>query len=113
MKPEKDEPFRIECKETGPIEVKVDDVFYYGFHRHGSVGEDAEFEIGDKTIISHESTEAEYLHPERMKPGWTGGDAERCKWLFKALKPGTTTIIVRVLFRFEVESECTMQIKVV
>jgi len=112
MKPPVDEIIRVECKgEDTVLKLTVGDEFYYQFHRHGSVGEDAEFVIEDDTIIAHTNTETEYLHPEHMKkPGWTGGDAERGKWFFKALKAGGTTLTIKILFRFEVESSCTITI---
>jgi hypothetical protein len=44
------------------------------------------------------------------KPGWTGGDAERGMWFFKAVKVGKTTLTIEELFRFEVESRCTINI---
>jgi len=112
MKPPEDEIIRVECKgEDSVLKLSVGDEFYYQFHRHGSVGEDAEFAIEDDSIISHTNTETEYLHPENMKkPGWTGGDAERGKWFFKALKDGGTTLKINTLFRFEVESSCTITI---
>ena len=103
---------KVECKnEDTVLKISEGDEFYYQFHRHGSVGEDAEFEIGDNSIITHTGTETEYLHPEHMKkPGWTGGDAEKGKWFFKALKAGGTTLKINILFRFEVESSCTISI---
>ncbi len=112
MKPPKDEIPRVECKgEDTVLKISVGDEFYYQFHRHGSVGEDAEFSIEDDSIITHTGTEAKYLHPEHMKkPGWTGGDAERGKWFFKALKAGGTTLKINILFRFKVESTCTITI---
>ena len=112
MKPPQDEISKVECKgEDTVLKLCVGDEFYYQFHRHGSVGEDAEFEIGDNSIIVHTDTETEYLHPEHMKkPGWTGGDAERGKWFFKALKAGGTTLKINIMFRFEIESSCTISI---
>jgi len=112
MKLPKDAILRVECKgEDSILKLSVGDEFYYQFSRHGSVGVDAEFNIEDDSIISHTNTEAEYLHPEHMKkPGWTGGDAERGKWFFKALKAGGTTLKINSLFRFEVESTCTITI---
>ena len=103
---------RIECKGEEPsTTIAIGDTVYYQFHRHGSVGEDAEFEIEDDSILIHERTESEYLHPENLKkPGWTGGDAETGRWFFKAVKQGTTKLTIRILFRFEIESECTMTI---
>ena len=114
MKPPKDETIRVECKgDDTLLKLSVGDEFYYQFHRHGSVGEDAEFIIEDDSIISHTDTKTEYLHPENMKkPGWTGGDAERGKWFFKALKAGGTTLKINILFRFEIESSCTITIVV-
>lgn len=111
MKPDKERG--VECNdESSPEIVNVGESFFYQFHRHGSVGEDAEFQISDQSIIHHERTDSEYLYPERMKPGWTGGDAERCKWFFTALKPGRAVLTVRTLFRFDVEEECQVHIEV-
>ena len=114
MKPPKEEILDVEWKSENPhVDLSVGDVFRCRFHRHGSVGEDAEFEIEDESIISHEDTLCEYLHPEHMKkPGWTGGDAERCYWHFKADAPGETTLTIRILFRFKVESEHKVSVKV-
>ena len=94
MKPPKDEIIDVEWKAENPsVQISVGDTFRCRFHRHGSVGEDAEFEIDDTSIISHADTTSEYTHPEHMKkPGWTGGDAERCYWYFKAIAPGETTL---------------------
>lgn len=111
MKPVPEESSRIECYGTA-YSFKVGDEFYYQFHRHGSVGEDAEFQIKNEQIIEHVKTETRYLHPEKMKPGWTGGDAERGQWFFKAVRKGKTILLVRILFRFEVESECAIEITV-
>ena len=114
MKPENEEIREIRCEDENSVErLSVGETVYYKFHRHGSVGEDAEFEIEKEEVLSHESSETEYIHIEKMKkPEWTGGDAERGKWFFKALRPGTARLSVRVLFRFEVESECTVKIVV-
>lgn len=114
MKPPTDEIIEIDWKSTNPsAEIKVGATIRCRYHRHGSVGEDAEFEIGDTSVIVHEDTKAEYVHPEHMKkPGWTGGDAERVYWDFKAVGKGETTLTVRVLFRFDVESEHIVNVRV-
>jgi hypothetical protein len=115
MKSKKNEMRQIECtKALCEVTVQVGERFFYEFHRHGSVGEDAEFEIDDDTVIYLEDTETEYIHPENMKkPGWTGGDAERGKWIFRALRPGRTTLTIRIMFRFEVEEERIIDFTVV
>ncbi|MHA1906764.1 MAG: hypothetical protein ACW98Y_05695 [Candidatus Thorarchaeota archaeon] len=114
MKPPKEEPIEVDWKSDNPkVTLEVGEVFMCRFHRHGSVGEDAEFEIGLTDIIVHDDTNTEYVHPEHMKkPGWTGGDSERGQWLFRAISPGTTTLTIRVLFRFDVESEHQVTIEV-
>lgn len=110
MKPPSD-GIEVKCKgRESSITLLVGREFWVGFSRHGSVGEDAEFEITDSSVITHEKTETEYLYPDRMKPGWTGGDAERGRWFFKVIAPGTTALIIRTLFRFDVESECRIDI---
>ncbi|MGQ4912218.1 MAG: hypothetical protein ACP6KW_08635 [Candidatus Thorarchaeota archaeon] len=113
MKPPQ-EPRRVEWKgKTDQLRLSLGEEFYLQFHRHGSVGEDAEFSIGNENVIVHERTETEYLHPEHMKdPAWTGGDAERGRWFFRAQGRGSTTLTIRILFRFEVEEEHTLNITV-
>ena len=114
MKPPTSEVRRIECSgDNSIVTLPVGQEFYYQFHRHGSVGEDAEFVIGDDAVVSYLRTESEYLHPENLKkPGWTGGDAERVKWFFKAQKQGTTALTINILFRFDIESTCVLNITV-
>lgn len=96
---------KLVTMDDSELVVSVGDTFAVGFHRHGSVGEDAEFEIANDGIIKFVREESEYLHPERLDRGITGGDAERCRWLFVAKQAGKTKIIVRELFRFRVERE--------
>jgi hypothetical protein len=114
MKHPDEEIRQITCEGEDSIErLSVGEVVYCAFNRHGSVGEDAEFEIENDEVLSHESSETEYIHIEKMKkPEWTGGNAERGKWFFKAMRSGSTKLTVRILFRFEVESECTVKIVV-
>ncbi len=114
MKPPEERMLELDWKgKNQTASFSVGDVFRCRFHRHGSVGEDTEFEIEDTSVLVHEDTQTEYLHPEHMKkPGWTGGDAERGYWYFKAVAPGETTLTIRILFRFEVESEYKVVIKV-
>jgi hypothetical protein len=113
MKPEK-EAKKVECpKDEQVVTLGVDETIFFEFHRHGSVGEDAEFEIGDESVLTHLRTETEYIHPEKMKyPGWTGGDAEKGMWFFKTIKTGKTTLTFSKIFRGTLESKCTLQIVV-
>jgi hypothetical protein len=115
MKPKDTGMRQIEClKAICEVTVQVGERFFYQFHRHGSVGEDAEFEIDDDTVIYLEDIESEYVNPENMKkPGWTGGDAEKGRWIFRALRPGKATLTIRILFRFEVEEVRLIDVTVV
>ncbi len=110
MKPVKE----VECRKSGEVvTLRVDEAFFFEFHRHVSVGEEMQFEIGDEAVISHLRTETEYIHPEKMKyPEWTGGDAEKGKWFFKTVGTGKTSLAVKKIFRGTLESTCTVTIVV-
>ncbi len=103
---------RIEChaEEDAVVDLSVGETVYYQFHRHCSVGEDAEFQIENPQIVRHERTELEYVNPERMRPGWTGGDAQNGRWFFKVLEEGTTRLTIRTLFRGRIDNECTIRL---
>ncbi len=104
---------KIECSDDGSsYSFKAGDLFYFEFHRHESVGKEVEFEIGDDRVISQVDTYEKYVHPENMKPGWTGGDLQKCQWLFRAEKSGTTSMLIRYVFRGHLESECRIDITV-
>ena len=114
MKPEEKEARRIECRKDGDV-VKLgkDELVSFEFFRHGSVGENMEFEIGDESILKHLRTETEYIHPEKMKyHDWTGGDAEKGLWFFETVGTGKTSLIVKKIFRGTLESTCSVQIVV-
>lgn len=112
MKPDEKEVRRIECRRDGDaVRIRLDTIVSFQFHRHGSVGENMEFEIEDESILKHIRTETEYLHPEKMKyPGWTSGDAEKGTWFFETVAVGTTTLTVSKIFRGTLESKCTVEI---
>ncbi len=113
MKPPDEEIIEVKCaKDRAEVTVSVGQLFCHWWTRHGSVGVDKDFTIIDEDIVALQGSECEYLYPERMKPGWTGGDKERCRWIFKALRTGTTEIIFRDIFRFEVEDQCTLKVQV-
>jgi hypothetical protein len=65
----------------------------------GSVGIDCEYEISDEQILSFMKSEVKYRFPERMKPGWTGGDAAQKGLFFKAKQPGSVILKIHRMFR--------------
>jgi hypothetical protein len=113
MKPKK-EMREIECPKDGhSVTIGMDETLFFEFHRHASVGEEMEFEIGDDSVLKHLGTETEYIHPEKMKyPEWTGGDAEKGKWFFKIVGKGTTTLAIKKVCRGTLESTCRVTITV-
>ena len=113
MKPKAPHASQISCSEGGSAySFKVGDMFFYEFYRHESVGKEVEFQIGDTQIVSHVDTRKEYVHPENMKPGWTGGDLQKGQWLFRANALGITPVVIRSVFRGRLESECRIDITV-
>ncbi|MFW9788285.1 MAG: hypothetical protein ACFFE2_10545 [Candidatus Thorarchaeota archaeon] len=114
MEPDEKEVKRIECQSDGDVmTLGKDELVSYRFFRHGSVGENMEFEIGDESILKYLRTETEYIHPEKMKyHDWTGGDAEKGLWFFQTVGTGKTTLAVSKVFRGTLESKCTLHIVV-
>ncbi|MHA2407676.1 MAG: hypothetical protein ACXACA_04845 [Candidatus Ranarchaeia archaeon] len=102
----------LECnkEESKTLLLQVGEQISFSYHRHYSVGIDFEFTISDSTVIALVADKHEYLHPERLKPGWTGGDKERCLWVFRAQNPGNTTLTIRKVFRGDVEHTCEFQV---
>ena len=114
MQEPKENPIEIQCgkEDTTELELKLGDQFSFKYHRHFSVGIDFEFEVEDTHLVEQVVSEHEYLHPEKLKPGWTGGDKERCRWVFQTIKHGCTTLTIRKMFRGNVEHTCVFQIAI-
>jgi len=94
------------------VTLRAGDLVFFEYHRHYSVGIDCEFEIGDSLLLELLRSEHEYVHPERLKPGWTGGDNERCRWVFKTLHKGKTTLTIRKMFRGATDATYVYEINI-
>jgi hypothetical protein len=94
------------------ITIKINEKVSYDFSLHESVGFTAEYYIKDEGIIKYINTKVKYYHPERMKPGMTGGDSARGTFIFKAIKQGETELVIKHLFRGEVDKIVKIQITV-
>ncbi len=96
------------------IRAEVGDEFTYSFNEHVSVGFMAEFDIEDESVLRHKGTNTNYETPERMEePGITGADSAQTTFYFEAISKGTTLLIIRNLFRMDVESEYRFRITVI
>ncbi len=106
------DPLEIKCDKTTPnvLVVQAGDTFVFNYHRHYSVGVDFHFEIDDPTLVQLTGSTHEYVHPDRLKPGWTGGDREKCQWIFQATLPGVTTLTIQELFRGEIQNTCVFEV---
>jgi hypothetical protein len=107
-------PKTIELKAAkSDVKAKIGDKLGYSFHEHMSVGFWAEFEIEDETVLRHSGTDTVYNTPERMnEPGMSGADAARTTFFFEAISTGTSLLIVRNIYRGDVESEYKFRINV-
>jgi predicted secreted protein len=104
------------------VELKIDNTdvkvtigvkLAYSFNEHMSVGYWAEFEIEDESVIRHSGTDTAYNSPERMnEPGMSGADAAKTTFFFEAISTGTSLLIVRNIFRGEIENEYKFRITV-
>jgi len=104
----------IELKADNPeVIANVGNKLGYSFNEHISVGYWAEFEIEDESIIRHSGTDTVYNSPESMKePGMPGADAAKTTFFFEAISTGTSLLIVRNIFRGEIENEYKFRITV-
>ena len=99
--------------ENSDIKVKTGDKLGYSFREHMSVGYWAEFEIEDESVIRHSGTDTVYNTPERMRePGMSGADAAKTTFFFEAISTGTSLLIMRNIFRGEIENEYKFRITV-
>jgi hypothetical protein len=105
-------PRKIKCikEEVQSILLEIGEKIEFQYHRHHSVGIDFEFSIEDSDVIELVASENEYLHPEKLKPGWTGGDKERCSWVFQAKNLGETNLGIHKVFRGDVEHTCLFKV---
>ena len=94
------------------ITLRVNEKVSYSYPLHGSVGITAEYYIADENILKYIDTKVKYHHPERMKPGMTGGDSATGTFIFKAIKQGETELIIKHLFRGELEKEVKIKVTV-
>ncbi len=74
---------------------------------HGSVGMDAEYEIKNKDILEFENSKIIYDDPGFQG---TGGDSGKKKFVFKGIKKGTTTIIIKKIYRGDLQEEIVLKI---
>jgi len=99
--------------ENSDIKVKIGDKLGYSFSEQMSVGYWAEFEIEDENVVRHSGTDTAYNNPERMnEEGISGADAARTTFFFEAMNIGTSLLIVRNIFRGDIESEYKFRINV-
>lgn len=106
------EPSPIVLNHCKQVDVGVDALMTYAFRKHESVGFDAQYQIADPDILLCVKEQCQYEHPEKMKAGWSGGDNARACFVFRALKPGQTSVMIQHLFRGELEAEQTIEVTV-
>jgi hypothetical protein len=94
------------------VSLRVGEKCYFTFKKWSSVGFEVEYVIEDKTIIQVVEEKINYLHPEKMKSGMTGGDEGKGILIFQAQRAGKTHLMLRELFRGEVRSEKTIKVYV-
>jgi hypothetical protein len=95
-----------------PVTVKTGTKLIYSYRLHESVGFGADYQIANPAVLVFLKEDLKYLHPERMKPGWTGGDEAQAVFIFQAKTAGETTLTIRKLFRGKVEETIVYKVVV-
>ena len=94
------------------VTLKVGERVSYRFKKHVSVGFNAEYRISDQNRLQFVGAQTEYLQPENMGEGMTGGDRAKGVFMFQALQAGEVTLTIQHLFRGELESEKAIKLKI-
>jgi predicted secreted protein len=92
-----------EADPAKPLQIKPGTKLIFTYRLHVSVGFGADYQIANPAVLVLLKEDAKYLHPERMKPGWTGGDEAQAVFIFQAKATGETALTIRKLFRGKVE----------
>ena len=92
--------------------LMVNETAYVTCELWGSVGIDCENEVSDDQILSFMKSEVKYRFPERMKPGWTGGDAAEKVLFFEAKQPGSVILKIHRMFRGKKEETRVIRISI-
>ena len=82
----------------------------FTYYEHVSVGYTAEFEIENSEILNHLETNTQYEDIERLKTKIAGGDAAQTTFTFEIQAKGTSLLIIRKYFRFDLEEEFRFRI---
>ena len=83
-------------------ELKIGQKAYYQTSVHGSVGETVEVSVDNPSVLKLVDTH--FAYDDARKAKTSGGDAGTKTFVFEALKPGSTTIVAKKLFRDEVKN---------
>ena len=94
----------------GKAELKVGQKAYYQTTVHGSVGVAARVNVDNSTILKLVDTHFAYKNAQKAK--MSGGDKGTKTFIFEALKSGSTTIIVKDVFRSRVKNTYKITINV-
>jgi hypothetical protein len=94
------------------VSLKVGEKCFFTFKKWSSVGYEAEYTIGDETIIQAMDKKIDYLHPVKMMSGMPGSDEAKGMFIFQAKRTGKTHLILREVYRGEVRSEKTINVTV-
>ncbi len=106
FKPEKD-MIKLSALQ-GDIKLKVGQKAYYQASTHGSVGFTTKVSPGNTSLFKLINTH--FVYKDASKAKMSGGDSGTKTFIFEALKPGNTVLMIENSFRGE--SKSTHKIKV-
>ncbi|MFV8751758.1 hypothetical protein ACNOYE_14530 [Nannocystaceae bacterium ST9] len=117
VEPDEGEPVvarEVELSPLGEHELAVGlgATLRYSFKSHASVGFGASQRSDDEAVIRYVRTDMQYSQSEADRAGKPGSDAATGIFVFEAVGPGTTTLVVDEEFRGAVERSTTFTITV-
>ncbi|MCU0446331.1 MAG: protease inhibitor I42 family protein [Microscillaceae bacterium] len=98
-------------KASKNLRLKVGQKAYFAYRLHGSVGFYGQYELGDSTVLAM-IQEGSIPENPNAPEGMTGADNAQAYYIFEAKKAGTTTLILKQMFRQSEDSKKVLKIKV-
>jgi len=102
----------VKISSSGPFKhkIKVGDIVAFYLPQFGSTGEESDYNVDNKEVLSFVGSAFEYSNPKNA--GMPGGDSGTTYLLLEAKKSGNCILKIREIFRGKLKSEMNYRIVV-
>ncbi len=101
---------KINSLSQSEYKIKLGQQISYSFREHGSVGISAEYALSDGFVLALKERNKVYSNPDRKH--MSGADNSTVTLVFEAEEIGTCDIIIKKMFRGNIENELKFKVTV-